>query len=144
MAEKTTSVTGATRTRKLVVAALCRDDAGRILLTQRRADQPMPLKWEFPGGKVEPGEAPVDALAREIAEELGCDARVGRIDEVVFHAYADFDLYMLVYACVLVGTPRPVEVADVRWVPPAELGRYEVLPADVALVRRLAAEAANR
>lgn len=144
MAEKTSSVTPATRTRKLVVAALCRDEAGRILLTQRRADQPMGLLWEFPGGKVEPGEAPVAALEREIREELGCDARVGRIDDVVFHAYADFDLYMLVYACTLAGAPRPVEVADVRWVPPAELAGYEVLPADVALVRRLAAEAANR
>ena len=144
MVEKTSSVTPATRTRKLVVAALCRDESGRILLTQRRADQPMGLLWEFPGGKVEPGEAPVAALEREIREELGCDARVGRIDDVVFHAYAEFDLYMLVYACTLAGAPRAVEVADVRWVPPAELGGYEVLPADVALVRRLAAEAANR
>lgn len=144
MAEKTSSVTPATRTRKLVVAALCRDESGRILLTQRRADQPMGLLWEFPGGKVEPGEAPVAALEREIQEELGCDVRVGRIDDVVFHAYAEFDLYMLVYACTLAGAPRAVEVADVRWVPPPELGGYEVLPADVALVRRLAAEAANR
>jgi 8-oxo-dGTP diphosphatase len=144
MAEKMNNVTAATRTRKLVVAALCRDGEGRILLTQRRADQPMPLKWEFPGGKVEPGEAPVDALAREIREELGCDARVGRIDDVVFHAYADFDLYMLVYACTLMGAPRPVEVADVRWVPPPALTGFDVLPADVALVERLAAEAANR
>jgi 8-oxo-dGTP diphosphatase len=137
-------VTAATRTRKLVVAALCRDAEGRILLTQRRADQPMPLLWELPGGKVEPGEAPVDALAREIAEELGCGARVGRIEEVVFHAYADFDLYMLVYTTTLVGEPRAVEVAQLRFVPPAELTRFEVLPADVALVRRLADEAANR
>jgi len=132
------------RARKLVVAALCRDGDGRILLTQRRPDQPMPLKWEFPGGKVEPGEPPVDALAREIREELGCDARVGRIDDVIFHAYAEFDLYMLVYACALAGTPRPVEVADVRWVPPAELPGFDVLPADVAICQRLAAEAANR
>ena len=132
------------RVRKLVVAALCRDGDGRILLAQRRADQPMPLKWEFPGGKVEPGEAPVDALAREIVEELGCEARVGRIDDVVFHAYADFDLYMLVYACTLAGTPRAVEVADIRWVPPAELAGFDVLPADIALCQRLAAEAANR
>ncbi|HEX6835146.1 MAG TPA: NUDIX domain-containing protein, partial [Polyangia bacterium] len=91
-----TSVTKETRVRKLVVAALVRAGDGRVLLTQRRADQPMPLLWELPGGKVEPGEAPVDALAREIREELGCAARVGQIDEVVFHAYAEFDLYMLV------------------------------------------------
>ena len=130
-----------TRSRKLVVAALVRDGQGRILLTQRRADQPMGLLWEFPGGKVEPGEPPVDALARELAEELGCRASVGAIFEVVFHRYDDFDLYMLVYACVLHGEPRPVEVAQVAWVPPAELARYEVLPADVALVARLAREA---
>jgi len=134
-------VTNENRARKLVVAALVRDPNGRILLTQRRADQPMPLLWEFPGGKVEPGEAPVAALAREIEEELGCQARVGRIDDVVFHTYAEFDLYMLVYACTLVGEPRAVEVAQLAWVPPAELDRYEVLPADVALVARLRREA---
>lgn len=130
-----------TRARKLVVAALCRDGEGRVLLTQRRADQPMPLLWELPGGKIEPGESPVAALAREIAEELGCGARVGRVDDVVFHAYEDFDLYMLVYACELDGAARPVEVAQLAWVPPAELSRYPVLPADVALVERLAREA---
>jgi 8-oxo-dGTP diphosphatase len=132
------------RARKLVVAALCRDENGRVLLTQRRADQPMPLLWELPGGKVEPGEAPAVALERELAEELGCGARVGRIDDVVFHAYAEFDLYMLVYACALVGEPRAVEVAQLAWVPPSELLRYPVLPADVALVERLAGEAAKR
>ena len=134
-------VTGATRARKLVVAALVRDASGRVLLTQRRADQPMPLYWELPGGKVEPGEAPVDALARELREELGCGARVGRIDEVVFHAYDDFDLYMLVYACALEDAPRAVEVAQLAWVPPPALPTYRVLPADVALVERLAREA---
>ena len=128
------------RARKLVVAALVRDGEGRILLTQRRHDQPMPLKWEFPGGKVEPGEAPVAALAREIQEELGCAAEVGRIDEVVFHAYAEFDLYMLVYVCTLDGEPRAVEVAQVHWVTPDRLLGYDVLPADVAIVERLARE----
>ncbi len=128
------------RTRKLVVAALVRDENGRILLTQRRHDQPMPLLWEFPGGKVEPGEPPVEALAREIREELGCAATVGRIFEVVFHRYDDFDLYMLVYECALDGEPRAVEVAQLHWVAPPDLRGYEVLPADVVLVERLASE----
>ena len=69
-----------------MVAALVRDAAGRILLSQRRADQSLPLCWEFPGGKVEPGEAPEVALVREIGEELGCEVKVGGIFEVVFHA----------------------------------------------------------
>jgi 8-oxo-dGTP diphosphatase len=130
-----------TRARKLVVAALVRDADGRVLLTRRRADQPMPNLWELPGGKVEAGESPEEALAREIAEELGCAVAVGRIDDVVFHRYPEFDLLMLVYTCCLQGTPRAVEVAALAWVPPSELGGYEVLPADVPLIRRLAGEA---
>jgi 8-oxo-dGTP diphosphatase len=130
---------GATRARKLVVAALVRRE-GRILVSRRRADQPMPLLWEFPGGKVEPGEDPVVALAREVKEELDCEIRVGRIHEVVFHAYEAFDLVMLVYACDLVsGTPRPAQVAEIAWVEPAHLPDLDLLPADYPLARALAA-----
>ncbi len=78
----------------------------------------MPLLWEFPGGKVEEGESPTDALGREIVEELGCAAAVGRIDDVVFHRYPEFDLLMLVYRCTLAGEPRAVEVAELAWVAP--------------------------
>ena len=112
-----------------------------MLLSRRRADQPMPNQWELPGGKVEPGESPVEALAREIEEELGCPATVGRIDDVVFFRYPDFDLYMLVYSCALGGAPRPVEVAAIEWVEPARLPSFDVLPADRPLVERLAKEA---
>jgi len=133
---------GAPRSRKLVVAALIERD-GKILLSRRRPDQSMPLYWEFPGGKVEPGEAPVDALAREVREELGCAVAVGRIDEVVFHAYGEFDLYMLVYRCrISEGEPRAVEVAEIAWVEPGRLTEVNLLPADVPLARRLAGEAA--
>ena len=124
----------------LVVAALVRDQAGQVLLTRRRADQAMPLLWELPGGKLEAGESPAEALAREIAEKLGARVEVGRIWDVVFHRYAEFDLLMLVYACRLEGTPRAIEVAELAFVPPARLGEYAVLPADGPLVARLARE----
>ena len=120
-----------------MVAALARDEAGRTLLTQRRADQAMPLAWELPGGKVEEGESPVAALEREVREELGCGCAVGRIYEVVFHPYPDFDLLMLVYECVLDGAPRAVEVADLAWVEKERFDRYDILPADRPLIERL-------
>jgi 8-oxo-dGTP diphosphatase len=127
------------RARKLVVAALMRDGT-RVLVSRRRADQPMPLLWEFPGGKVEAGEDPVVALAREVHEELGCAVRVGRIHEVVFHAYEAFDLVMLVYACEIVeGAPRAVQVAEIAWVEAERLPSLELLPADYPLARALAA-----
>ena len=131
------------RARKLVVAGLILGDDGRVLITQRRADQSLPLQWEFPGGKVEPGEAPIAALARELSEELGVVAVVGKVWDVLFHAYPDFDLVMLVYVCRLEpgSVPRAVEVADLAWVRTDELpGAWDILPADRPLVLRLAAE----
>ncbi len=128
------------RDRKLVVAGLI-VGGERVLISQRRADQSLPLQWEFPGGKVEPGEAPVAALARELREELGIEVDVGRVWDVLFHAYPDFDLVMLVYVCrVREGEPRAVEVAQVAWVSPGELPRWDILPADRPLVDRLVAE----
>lgn len=132
----------ADRRRTLVVAGLIVGDDGRILITRRRADQSLGGLWEFPGGKVEPGEAPVDALARELREELGVTAVVGRIWEVLFHAYPEFDLVMLVYVCRINGAPRAVEVADLAWVAPRDLAGWDILPADRPLVERLGAEGA--
>jgi 8-oxo-dGTP diphosphatase len=129
------------RARKLVVAGLVIGDDDRILITQRRADQPLPLQWEFPGGKVEPGEAPVAALVRELREELGVTCAVGRIWDVLFHAYPAFDLVMLVYVCRIVeGSPRAVEVADLAWAFAHDLARWDILPADRPLVERLSVE----
>jgi 8-oxo-dGTP diphosphatase len=129
------------RARKLVVAALIVGDDGKLLISQRREDQALPLFWEFPGGKIEPGEAPQAALEREIREELGCTVNVGRIWDVLFHAYPEYDVYMLVYACRIVeGEARAVEVKDLAWVVPAQLTGYNVLPADAPLCQRLARE----
>ena len=132
------------RNRLLVVAALLwRDD--KLLISRRRSDQAMPNLWEFPGGKIEAGEPPQVALAREVREELGCEVDVGRIADVVFHDYPAFDLYMLVYDCrIVAGEPAPVAVAEVAWVEPERLPQLDLLPADFPLARRLADEAVAR
>jgi 8-oxo-dGTP diphosphatase len=130
------------RVRKLVVAGVIRDDEGRILLTRRRPDQALPDWWEFPGGKLEPGESPTAALHRELREELGVGVELGPIWEALFHPYPDFDLLMLVYPCrIIEGEPQPLEVAAAEWVTVDGLAGYEILPADLPLVERLRAEA---
>jgi 8-oxo-dGTP diphosphatase len=128
------------RDRKLVVAGLC-VDGERVLITQRRADQPLPLQWEFPGGKIEPGEAPEVALARELREEIGVEVEIGRVWDVLFHAYPAYDVLMLVYRCRIVDGPaRAIEVADLAWCTTSALGAYDILPADAPLIRRLVDE----
>lgn len=129
-------VTG--RRNTLVVAALI-ERAGLVLLSRRRADQSFPMCWEFPGGKVEPGESSEAALRREIREELGCEVRVGRLAESVHHAYPDFDLTMLVFACEIVsGSPAAVQVAAVEWFEARHLPTLDLPPADRPLARKLA------
>jgi 8-oxo-dGTP diphosphatase len=134
-----------TRSRKLVVAGLV-IDGPRVLITQRRADQALPLQWELPGGKIEAGESPEVALVRELREELGVTVAVGRVWDVLFHAYPAYDVLMLIYTCAIAAgeTPRCVEVAAMAWCLPDELGAYDILPADRPLVARLVAEGVPR
>lgn len=132
--------------RKLIVAGLITREDGAVLITQRRADQAHALAWEFPGGKIEAGESPVQALARELREELGAEVRVGRIWDALHHDYGAFEIIMLVYHCELAPgqEARCVEVNDLAWCVPGELERYDILPADAPLIVRLSLEGVPR
>jgi 8-oxo-dGTP diphosphatase len=127
---------------KLVVAGLLATGDGRVLLTRRRPDQPLPDRWELPGGKIEPGESPEQALARELVEELDARVDVGPIWDVLHHRYPDGAVLMLTYACRLVAGQRPrcVQVADLAWVASGDLDGYDLLPADRPLLERLRRE----
>ena len=129
------------RRRLLVVAAFIAR-RGRVLLSQRRADQSFALLWEFPGGKVEPGEDLATALVREIREELGCKIRVGNLVDLVFHPYPEFDLIMPLYrATIIAGTPHAREVESLAWVPRQKLAALPMPPADLPLAKKLSGRA---
>ncbi len=121
-----------------VAAAIIRD-GDRFLLTQRPAGSHFAGWWEFPGGKIEPGETAEDALARECREELGIEVRVGALFHSVSHRYDDRHVDLKFHEASLVaGRPSPLEVADVGWYRPAEMKELPILPADAPVVDALA------
>lgn len=125
---------------KRVVAALIVKD-GKLLVCQRTRHQTMPLKWEFPGGKIEEGEQPRDALRRELEEELGINATIG--DEVarIQHEYPNGGIVEIRFYEVRQYSPEFENriFKDVRWSAPKDLPAFDFLEADLTLVKDLAA-----
>jgi 8-oxo-dGTP diphosphatase len=125
---------------KRVVAALIVKE-GKLLVCQRTRHQTMPLKWEFPGGKIEEKEQPRDALRRELEEELGIHANVG--DEVarIRHEYPNRSMVELRFFVVreYQGSLENRIFKDIQWAQPKDLPKYDFLEADLTLVRDLAA-----
>ena len=127
---------------KLVVVAACAlvDADGRVLITQRPAGKTMAGLWEFPGGKVELGEAPETALIRELDEELGIDTAESCLAPVTFasHRYDDFHLLMPLYVCRRWrGIPGGKEGQTIKWVRPLRLRNYPMPDADRPLIPAL-------
>ena len=124
----------------LVSAVALVDADGRILLAQRPEGKSMAGLWEFPGGKVNPGEAPEGALIRELAEELGIDVTASCLAPFTFasYSYPDFHLLMPLYVCrKWSGIPVAREGQRLAWVRPARLGDYQMPPADTPLIAML-------
>ncbi len=124
-------------TPKLVTAALiCSRD--RILIAQRPHGKTFGLKWEFPGGKVEPYEAPEDCLIREIKEELDVEIEVVKPFVTINHRYPQFRISLMTFWCkIKKGTIRLLEHNDCRWVKAEELTSFDFVEADTALIRKI-------
>jgi 8-oxo-dGTP diphosphatase len=124
--------------RKIRVVGAMIEMAGRYLITQRSPSATLPLLWEFPGGRVEPGETDEAALARELEEKLDVSVRVGERVVHVEHAYASYDIDFCVHRCeIRAGVVRNGRVHDHRWVRPDELDQYEFPAADEKTVALL-------
>lgn len=121
----------------LVVACALIDADGRVLLAQRPEGKSMAGLWEFPGGKVDPGEAPELSLIRELQEELGIDTWESCLAPLTFasHGYEDFHLLMPLYACrKWAGIVTPREGQRLAWARPQALRDYPMPPADLPLI----------
>ncbi|MGH9868749.1 MAG: (deoxy)nucleoside triphosphate pyrophosphohydrolase [Candidatus Polarisedimenticolia bacterium] len=121
----------------LVVAAVVIRD-GRVLLARRPGGVHLEGHWEFPGGKVEPGEAPHDALVREIHEELGVGASVLGPFAFNDHAYDDRHVLLLTYLVTLEDEPRPLGCAELGWFTAGQVAALRTPPADVPIFAKLA------
>jgi 8-oxo-dGTP diphosphatase len=136
-------VTGTTA-RVRVVAALIRSDDGRVLVQQRPPGKRRALLWEFPGGKVEPGESDIAALQREAREELGVELEIGAERFQARHLYPDIEVDLHVYrASIVSGKPRPLGGQLLREATGAELRLLSFCEADRPLVRELAEESSE-
>ena len=130
------------RTNLLLVSAVALLDPDGRVLVQQRAHGPLKGLWEFPGGKIEPGETPAVALVRELREELGIDVEAASLAPAAFASepLAERHLLLLLHICrQWRGEPRPIEAADLRWLHPAELHGLPMPAPDIPLIRLLEA-----
>ncbi len=121
----------------LVVAVALVDADGRVLVSERPPGKQLAGLWEFPGGKIEPGERPEETLIRELREELGVTVEEACLAPLTFasHAYPDFHLLMPLYVCRRwAGTPQSLEGQALKWVRPKALRDLAMPPADAPLI----------
>lgn len=129
-------MTSSPRTIRVVAAVMERD--GRYLITQRRASAVLPLMWEFPGGRVEPGETDQQALKRELRHRLGAEIEVGKMISFVSHPYENYVVDLFLYECRLLSEKlEPLAVNAYKWALSQEFDQYPFTPADEASMNKL-------
>lgn len=129
----------------VAVCAAVIEHQGKILLTQRPDNKQQGGFWEFPGGKIEPGESPHASLIREIKEELAIDISIGPVLETVFHHYDWGSVLIIAYLCQWQdGEIQHLEVADHCWVTPDQFSDFEILPADQPILDKITARRLNQ
>lgn len=127
------------KTIRVVAAVMERD--GRYLITQRRPGAVLPLLWEFPGGRVEDGEADAEALRREVKERLDADISVRQLISFVSHPYEHYTVDLFLYECKLLSEQLVARgVNAFKWVTSSEFDRYPFTPADEASMNKLLGE----
>ncbi len=130
------------RNRIRVVAALLKNNQGQVLVQQRGAQRTLPLLWEFPGGKIEPGESEEEALRRECQEELGVEVEVGSFLDRNIHQYIHQEVELLLYECHLKrGEPSALHDQALAYVPIEKLSALAFCEADVPFIGRLLKQA---
>ena len=130
------------RGKRLLLVAACAlvDTDGRVLLAQRPEGKQLAGLWEFPGGKVEPGETPEECLIRELQEEIGIETDIPCLAPLTFasHSYDDFHLLMPLFVCRRFrGIAQPKEGQALKWVRPKQMRDYPMPPADAPLIQFL-------
>ncbi|WP_412678900.1 (deoxy)nucleoside triphosphate pyrophosphohydrolase [Brevibacillus nitrificans] len=121
-----------------VVGAVIVKEDNKILCALRSQEMSLPGYWEFPGGKIEQGEDPREALIREIKEELSCEVAVGELIEDIIHDYENISVHLITYlATIIHGEPKASEHERLEWVAVNDLERLDWAPADIPTVHKI-------
>lgn len=123
---------------KQIGVAVIIDREGKILIDRRKAEGEMGGMWEFPGGKIEPGETVAECIQREIKEELNIEIAVGDRLTTITHTYKTFKVTLYVHYCQhLSGEPQPIECEEIHWVDPSQMNQYQFPQANAKIINLL-------